>query len=64
MLNVTYTGRTLHFTASDAVPLDSQVYREIVARVQGMGALRNAWYDAASSGPVALAALDPDRAHR
>jgi sulfatase-like protein len=64
MLNVTYTGRTLHFTASDAVPLDSQAYREIVARVQGMGALRNAWYDAASSGPVALAALHPDRAHR
>jgi len=64
MLNVTYTGRTLHFTASDAVPLDSQAYREIVTRVQGMGALRNAWYDAASGGPVALATLDPDRAHR
>ena len=54
----------VHFTASDAVPMDSQAYQEIVARVQGMGALRNAWYDAASGGPVALAAMGSDRAHR
>ena len=57
MLNVTYTGPSLHFTASDAVPIDSQAYQDIVARVRGMGALRNAWYDAASSNPGALAAM-------
>ncbi len=61
MLNVTYSGRTLHFTASDAVPMNSQAYQEIVARVQGMGELRNAWYDAASGSGVALAALGPNR---
>jgi sulfatase-like protein len=64
MLNVTYTGRTLHFTASEAVAVDSQPYKEIVARVQGMGALRNAWYDAASRGAVALAASAPEPANR
>jgi Sulfatase len=64
MLNVTYSGPALHFTASDAVPMDSHAYQEIVARVQGMGALRNAWYDAASSGPVSLAAMGPNRGNR
>jgi Sulfatase len=64
MLNVTYSGPTLHFTASDAVPLDSRAYQEIVARVQGMGALRNAWYDAASGGPVAITAMGPNRPNR
>jgi len=64
MLNVTYSGPALHFTASDAVPMDSLAYQEIVARVQGMGALRNAWYDAASGSPVALAAMGPNRPNR
>jgi len=64
MLNVTYSGPALHFTASDAVPMDSQAYQEIVARVQGMGALRNAWYDAASSGPVSLAAMGPNHGNK
>ena len=64
MLNITYSGPVLHFTASDAVPMDSQAYQDIVARVQGMGALRNAWYDAASSAPVALAAMGPNRPSR
>jgi hypothetical protein len=61
MLNVTYSGPALHFTASDAVPMDSRAYQEIIARVQGMGALRNAWYDAASNAPVSLAAMGPNR---
>jgi hypothetical protein len=64
MLNVTYSGPALHFTAADAVPIDSRAYQEIVARVQGMGALRNAWYDAASGGPVSLAAMGPNRTNR
>jgi len=64
MLNITYSGPALHFTASDAVPMGSQAYQDIVARVQGMGALRNAWYDAASGAPVALAAMGPNRPSR
>jgi hypothetical protein len=64
MLNVTYTGPVLHFTASDAVPSHSRAYQEIVARVQGMGALRNAWYDAASGGSVAVAALGRSQPQR
>jgi hypothetical protein len=64
MLNITYSGPVMHFTASDAVPMNSQKYQEIVARIQGMGAFRNAWYDAASGGPVALAAMGPNRGNR
>jgi hypothetical protein len=64
LLNVTYTGPALHFTASDAVPLNSKAYEDIVARLQGMGAMRNAWYDAASSVPGSLAAMRTDRGAR
>jgi hypothetical protein len=64
LLNVTYTGRTLHFTSTEAVPVDSQAYKDIVARFQAMDALRNAWYDSASSGPVALATSALTRAGR
>jgi hypothetical protein len=62
MLNITYAGPALHFTAADAVPLGSPAYREIVNRLQGMAEIRNAWYDAASSGAV-LAAMAPHRAN-
>ena len=60
LLNVTYKGPTLHFTASDAVPQNSKAYEDIVARLQGMGAMRNAWYEAASSVPGSLAAMGPN----
>ena len=64
MLNITYAGSTLHFSASDAVPLNASAHQEIVARVRGMGQMRNAWYDAASSEPGSLTAMAPDRSHR
>lgn len=64
MLNITYAGPTLHFSASDAVPLNSSAHQEIVARVRGMGQMRNAWYDAASNEPSSLTAMAPDHSHR
>lgn len=60
MLNITYAGPALHFSSSDAVPLTSPEHQEIVARVRGMGEMRNAWYNAASSQPGSLTAMAPD----
>jgi len=51
MINVTYRNHTLHFTAADAVPLDSLAHREIIDWIQTMGALGSAWYNLAISGP-------------
>jgi len=53
MINVTYRNHTLHFTAADAVPLDSLAHGDIIDRIQTMGALGSAWYNLAISAPAA-----------
>jgi len=53
MLHVTYRSHTLHFTDAAAVPRDSSAHRDIIDRIQTMGALASAWYNLAISGPAA-----------
>jgi glucan phosphoethanolaminetransferase (alkaline phosphatase superfamily) len=53
MIDVTYRSHTLHFTPAAAVPRDSSAHRDIIDRIQTMGALASAWYNLAIRGPSA-----------
>ncbi len=53
MIGVTYRSSALHFTDAAAVPRDSAAHRDIIDRIQTMGALASAWYNLAISGPSA-----------